>query len=111
MTQYQRRGQRSRLEDVLFAARPQDIPSVCRISARGKDVALPVDSLAGYMLVEGKRTALPIGSTLKQGVLYWQLGPGCLGDYLFELEKSDGTMMQVSFSVRPAASAIKRSDR
>jgi hypothetical protein len=41
----------------------------------------------GCLLVSGEKRALPVGSTLKEGVFYWQVGPGFLGNYEFVFER------------------------
>jgi hypothetical protein len=48
---------------------------------------------------------LPVGSTLKDGVFYWQLGPGFLGDYEFRFTRLNGTSALVSVKVRPKSYA------
>jgi hypothetical protein len=45
--------------------------------------------------------SLPVGSTLKDGVFYWQLGPGFLGDYEFRFTRPDGTWALLHVKVRP----------
>lgn len=74
-------------------------------------IVLPVDSTAGYLQVAGQQTPLPIGSTLKDGVFYWQLGPGFLGDYFFVFNKTDGTQLRVKITVHAAGSVPDRPDR
>jgi len=49
--------------------------------------------------------SLPVGSTLKHGVFYWQLGPGFLGDYHFRFTRPDGTGALVHVKVRPKSYA------
>ncbi|HEX4595157.1 MAG TPA: hypothetical protein VH157_12820 [Bryobacteraceae bacterium] len=44
---------------------------------------------------------LPVGSTLKDGVFYWQLGPGFLGEYRLHFTRADGTGAVVHVTVRP----------
>ncbi len=44
-------------------------------------IELPVGAHSGYMLVREELRPLPAGSTLRDGVFYWQLGPGFLGSY------------------------------
>ena len=54
--------------------------------------------------MNGERRPLPIGSSLKAGVFYWQLGPGFLGDFdlLFLRNQSDGAReMPAKVHVRP----------
>jgi hypothetical protein len=45
--------------------------------------------------------ALPVGSSLKDGVFYWQLGPGFLGDYQFRFARADGSSALVQVKVHP----------
>jgi hypothetical protein len=72
-------------------------------------IELPVGSTMGYLLVGNQRTELPIGSTLKDGVFYWQLGPGFLGDYPMVFEQPDGTELRVRITVQPKISIINQS--
>jgi NHL repeat len=44
---------------------------------------------------------LPIGSTLKDGSFYWQLGPGFLGEYQFRFTQADGSSALVRVKVHP----------
>jgi hypothetical protein len=55
----------------------------------------------GYLLVNGERTPLPVGSTLKAGVFYWQAGLGFVGDYQLLFERSDGSEVRVGVTIRP----------
>jgi len=45
--------------------------------------------------------ALPPGSTLKDGVFYWQLAPGFFGKYPLTFTRSDGSTVQVRLTVHP----------
>src|SRR5205807_91172 len=60
-------------------------PSVIEIEETGR-VEIPLGAVAGYQIVGGERSPLPIGSSLKRGVFYWQPGPGFLGDYTLVFE-------------------------
>jgi hypothetical protein len=64
-------------------------------------IELKVGATAGYEIVNGERHRLPIGSTLKNGVFYWQVGPAFLGDFnlVFERPLVDGTIQQVPAKV------------
>ena len=62
---------------------------------------LPVGAISGYQLVNGERRPLPIGSSLKRGVFYWQPGPGFLGQYLLVFEHTDGTESHLRVKIRP----------
>jgi hypothetical protein len=44
-------------------------------------IELRLGATDGNLLVNGERRSLPVGSTLKDGVFYWQPGPGYFGEY------------------------------
>jgi len=44
-------------------------------------VEVRIGATEGHLLVAGERRSLPIGSTLRGGMFYWQAGPGFLGEY------------------------------
>jgi len=60
------------------------------------------------LLVNGEPRPLPIGSTLKGGVFYWQLGPGFHGKYSLMFDLPDGTKVQVEVVVRPKGPVKQR---
>jgi hypothetical protein len=64
-------------------------------------IELPLGAVRGYQLIEGKRVPLPIGSSLKGGVFYWQPGPGFLGEYTLVFERTDGTETKAQVKIRP----------
>jgi hypothetical protein len=66
-------------------------------------IELPVGATGGYLLVNGERQALPVGSTLKGGRFYWQAGLGFLGDYDLMFERPDSTVIRVHVTVKPKA--------
>jgi hypothetical protein len=57
--------------------------------------------VSGYWLFDGERYPHPVGSTFKDGVLYWQPGPGILGNYQVVLERPDGTQFNLRILIRP----------
>jgi sugar lactone lactonase YvrE len=59
---------------------------------------------AGYSEVNGERRALPVGSAVRGGVFYWQLGPGFLGEYQLVLVRVSGERDTVRVRVGPAGS-------
>ena len=61
---------------------------------------LPLDAISGYQLVNGEHRPLPIGSSLKRGVFYWQPGPGFLGQYQLVFEHKDGTESRLRVKIR-----------
>jgi hypothetical protein len=64
-------------------------------------IELKLDTVEGYSLVDGKRQQLPIGSTLRDGVFYWQLGPGFLAEHSFVFLRPEGTLVRLYVIVRP----------
>jgi len=68
-------------------------------------VELPLDATTGYQLVKDERRPLPIGSSLKRGVFYWQPGPGFLGEYNLVFEFEDGADAHVRVKIGPKSYA------
>jgi hypothetical protein len=64
-------------------------------------VELPVGATEGYEVVNGERRELPVGSSLKDGVFYWGLGPGFFGDYRLVFVRPDGGNVTVTIRVKP----------
>jgi len=64
-------------------------------------VELPLGAIRGYLLANGEHRSLPIGSSLKRGVFYWQPGPGFLGEYNLVFESSDGAEVPVRVKIVP----------
>jgi hypothetical protein len=61
----------------------------------------PVGATYGHMVVNGRRQPLPVGSSLRGGIFYWQPGPAFLGDYQLVFERPDSTETRVMVTVRP----------
>ena len=64
-------------------------------------VEIRLGAIGGYQLAGGKRVPLPIGSSLRRGVFYWQPGPGFLGEYDLVFEQRDGREVSVHVKIRP----------
>jgi len=64
-------------------------------------IELQVGATDGDLLVNGEQRALPIGSTLKGGLFYWQPGPGFLGEYQFLFERPDAAPLHVRVVIHP----------
>jgi hypothetical protein len=79
---------------------PTEIDRPIEIEEVGR-VEIPLGAVRGYQLVHGELVPLPIGSSLKSGVFYWQPGPGFLGEYNLLFERLDGTETHVQVRVRP----------
>ncbi|HEY6389843.1 MAG TPA: SBBP repeat-containing protein [Bryobacteraceae bacterium] len=50
-------------------------------------IELDLGAVTGHLIQNGHRRPLPIGSTLVNGVFYWQPGPGFLGEFHFNFER------------------------
>jgi len=50
-------------------------------------IELDLGAASGHLLLNGERRPLPIGSTLVNGVFYWQPGPGFLGTFQLNFER------------------------
>ena len=70
-------------------------------------IELTVGASRGYMQVGDQETALPIGSTLKGGVFYWQPPVGFLGEYSLVFERPDGNQLRVKVRVQPKRYALE----
>jgi hypothetical protein len=86
-------------EEEVIAPATADITRPIEIEEVGR-VELPLGAVRGYQLVDGERVPLPIGSSLKGGVFYWQPGPGFLGEYPLVFELQDGTEVPVKVKIR-----------
>ncbi len=64
-------------------------------------IELRLGAATGNMQVQGEAQALPVGSTLKGGIFYWQPGPGFLGDYTMQFARPDGTTIPVRVTIVP----------
>jgi hypothetical protein len=71
-------------------------------------IELHLAAATGNMLVLGGTRALPTGSTLKNGVFYWQPGPGFLGGYKMQFERLDGTRIPVRVDIVPKSYSIEK---
>jgi hypothetical protein len=52
-------------------------------------IEINLGAVRGYLNVNGERRPLPIGSTLLNGIFYWQPGPGFLGVFQLNFERPD----------------------
>ncbi|HXA65724.1 MAG TPA: hypothetical protein VNV82_11260, partial [Bryobacteraceae bacterium] len=64
-------------------------------------IELHLGAARGHMLVGGAGAPLPVGSTLKGGVFYWQAALGFLGNYQLVFERPDGSEVRVQANVGP----------
>ena len=64
-------------------------------------VELELSAYEGHLLVAGEKHPLPIGSTLKDGVFYWQAGLGFLGDYELVFRRPGLSDLHVAASIQP----------
>jgi hypothetical protein len=66
-------------------------------------IQVEVGARDGFLIVNGDRRPLPIGSTLINGTFYWQPGPGFLGEYQLLFEHASGRPVRVNVTIRPLA--------
>ena len=64
-------------------------------------IEMQLGAVRGYQIMNRHRHLLPAGSTLRGGIFYWQPGPGFLGNYEFQFERADGTVVPVRVTIRP----------
>jgi hypothetical protein len=64
-------------------------------------IELHLGASRGNVLINGEAQPLPVGSTLRRGIFYWQPGPGFLGDYTMQFERADGAKIQVRVKIVP----------
>jgi len=93
-------------EDVISDTADSITPDSVTMEEVGR-IELHVGAAHGNMLVEGEAQALPVGSTLKGGVFYWQPGPGFLGEYRLQFERPDGSRIPVRVNIVPKRYAIE----
>jgi hypothetical protein len=77
-----------------------DIPAIIEIGELDR-IELPVGVVAAYLRVNGENRPLPVGSSIKGGVLYWQTGPGFLGEYELVIIRADGQEFPVRVRIQP----------
>jgi uncharacterized repeat protein (TIGR01451 family) len=63
-------------------------------------IELRAGATTGRLLIGDESHPLPVGSTLKDGVFYWQAGPGFLGDYDLVLQRPNATPAHVRVLIR-----------
>lgn len=98
--------QRGRGEAQALQALTEDGSYAVAVEELGL-IELRLGAVAGHMLTDGRREALPVGSTLKGGVFYWQAALGFLGDYQLVFERPDGSEVRVRASVHAKRYAIE----
>jgi hypothetical protein len=64
-------------------------------------IELQLGATRGYLMVNGERHALPLGSSLKKGVFHWQAGVGYLGQYELLFEQAGGGTVGVWVTITP----------
>jgi uncharacterized repeat protein (TIGR01451 family) len=70
-------------------------------------IELSLGASTGYLAVGDHAEELPLGSSLKAGVFYWQPPLGFLGKYELLFERPDGTQMRVHVNIAPKSYAIQ----
>ncbi len=70
-------------------------------------IELSLGASKGYLVVGGQAEELPLGSTLKAGVFYWEAPLAFLGKYDMVFERPDGTQMSVHVNIVPKSYALQ----
>jgi hypothetical protein len=86
------------------------VPSIVEIEELDR-LELTVGAIEGYLVVAGERRGLPVGSSLKDGVFYWQTAAGLLGDYNLIMLRPDGSERRLRVRIRPKRFKTSRSAR
>ena len=64
-------------------------------------IELRLGAVAGRAMVDGEVGPLPAGSSLRDGVFFWEPGPGFLGDHHLVFTLADGTSLTVRVRIKP----------
>jgi hypothetical protein len=64
-------------------------------------IELNIGATRGYLMVNGERHRLPLGSSLKNGVFHWQAGVGYIGQYELSFEQAGGGTVSVWVTITP----------
>ncbi len=64
-------------------------------------IEVPLGATWGYVVANGERQPLPVGSTLLGGVFYWQLAPVFLGEYNMVFERPGAGPTHLRVVVHP----------
>jgi hypothetical protein len=64
-------------------------------------IEVPLGAISGYVVANGQMQPLPIGSTLLDGVFYWQLAPVFLWRYDMVFQRPGGTPIHLRVVVHP----------
>jgi len=64
-------------------------------------IELNLGAVRGCLMLNGERRELPIGSTLVNGVFYWQPGPGFLGTFEFIFERTGLPEAAIIVTIQP----------
>ena len=64
-------------------------------------IELSLGARAGFLVVNGVRRALPIGSTLKHGTFYWHAGPGFVGNFQLLFDRIIAPPIHIGIKINP----------
>jgi hypothetical protein len=64
-------------------------------------IELQLGATRGWLMINGERHRLPLGSSLKKGVFHWQGGVGYLGQYELLFEQAGGGTVGVWVTITP----------
>jgi hypothetical protein len=64
-------------------------------------IEISLGAAKGYMIIGGQREALPLGSSLKEGVFYWNAPLGFLGEYQLLFERPGAESVSLRVLIQP----------
>jgi hypothetical protein len=91
-----------RRSSVAAIRLPPDMNGALSMEVEEMDrIEVPLGATSGYMVANGEMQPLPVGSTLRGGVFYWQLAPVFLGEYDMVFERPGASPTHLRVIVRP----------
>jgi hypothetical protein len=80
---------------------PDDTGSYAVEMEQSDRIELSLGATRGYQIVGHEAAELPLGSTLKAGVFYWQPPLGFFGKYDLVFEREDGSQIHTRVNISP----------
>jgi hypothetical protein len=71
-------------------------------------IEMEIGAVNVHHMVNGDIRGLPTGSTLKEGIFSWGVGPGFLGRHELRFDRPDGSIVTVRVEIQPKATPRRR---